>query len=1164
MRTPRFCVLLFAALLVAPGSAAAVETVNVALELTENGNNYDDPCFWQDPTDAGAALACMTSKDDDHVECFALPSGTFVGLATGFSGAANNCEVDQARNEMVTTDNGGDRVLVHRMPDIGGPVRVLEDSDFSDVTGVCVAHKDGKSLIFVTDESRKKVYALDSLTGQRITSFSHGLSKAEGIACDDGLQRVYVCDDQVDDHGCQAFTFDGTPVGPEFGISQTKTDSEGVTVYECGPTEGYIIVSDQSENEFEVFDRQPPFTHRCTFEMRSGSDITDDTDGIDVVQIPAYPNGLFGACDGCSGSTDELDLAYWEDIAAACGLRICPLGEAPGAEGPICGDGTVNQPTEMCDRNDDAACPGRCAVDCTCIPADPGAVCGDNVVNQSSETCDGVDDAFCPGACQSDCTCPLAGGVPASATVVADASTMATSADTNYNDDELSVDAGSAKHTFLKIRVDGVGGRLVTQALIHMRVHTSSNADSDHGGRFHETSCAWDEGSITWNTEPSIDPLVIDEQPKDVSTGDVVTFDLTGYLDRDGEHCFAMTNPSTDSVRYSSRETGNGPIVEVMVAGTPAPGAPTCGDGIVNQVSETCDGGDDTACPGACQNDCSCPTGGGFVIASVVEDAAVRRSPGGRNYNDGSLIADRRSPKQSFFRIRVSGVGGRHISRALLQLQVEDSRRAKSNHGGLLQLASCDWTEDTLTWDTKPEIVPNVIATHDARVAPGERVTFDLTDHIPGDGEYCFCLGSPSANAVRYASRETTQGPVVDVTLGGTPTPRTPACGDNVVNRSAEECDGLDDGACPGLCLGDCTCEVTPASPTTPRCGDGVVNQGSEACDGGDDAGCPGQCLSSCSCPAAPPRPAPAPNPDGDTFACLAQGADITLRGVHESQYSNRDMNSNIIVDATEATFIHCSQPDPNAPCNKNIYPITLGPPNSTNACWAGGVVDGANRLSASWSEMHDPNNAGFAFENPNFTLDGVRIHNTGDGIRPRGGAQDFLIKDVWLSHIRDDCVENDHMERGLVDDSLFDGCFVGFSSRNSSPQPYGPENVVTIQNTLVRLESMPFPPDGGSSGHKGFFKVQSWGNPDSQSPQFALYNNIFMAEEKGDDPDERMGLPPGKIAGCANNIMVWLGSGDYPADLPDCFTVVKDRSVWDNARADWIARHPEIPSLGQ
>ena len=33
-----------------------------------------------------------------------------------------------------------------------------------------------------------------------------------------------------------------------------------------------------------------------------------------------------------------------------------------------------------------------------------------------------------------------------------------------------------------------------------------------------------------------------------------------------------------------------------------------------------------------------------------------------------------------------------------------------------------------------------------------------------------------------------------------------PICGDNVVNRTEEECDGTDDEACPGECQEDCTC----------------------------------------------------------------------------------------------------------------------------------------------------------------------------------------------------------------------------------------------------------------------------------------------------------------------------------------------------------------------
>jgi len=58
---------------------------------------------------------------------------------------------------------------------------------------------------------------------------------------------------------------------------------------------------------------------------------------------------------------------------------------------------------------------------------------------------------------------------------------------------------------------------------------------------------------------------------------------------------------------------------------------------------------------------------------------------------------------------------------------------------------------------------------------------------------------------------------------------------------------------------------------------------------------------------------------------------------------------------------------------------------------------------------------------------------------------------------------------------------------------------------------------------------------------------------------ESRMGIPPGQLQDCANNVMVWLGPGSFPATLPSCFTVTTDRSVWDNAVADWLARHPTV-----
>jgi hypothetical protein len=168
------------------------------------------------------------------------------------------------------------------------------------------------------------------------------------------------------------------------------------------------------------------------------------------------------------------------------------------------------------------------------------------------------------------------------------------------------------------------------------------------------------------------------------------------------------------------------------------------------------------------------------------------------------------------------------------------------------------------------------------------------------------------------------------------------------------------------------------------------------------------------------------------------------------------------------------------------------------------------------------------------------------------------------MSHIRDDCIENDHLQDGLIDDSLFDGCYVAFSARPSAEKiangRNGSAHVWRIQNSLVRLEAMVGPPEGSVDGlgHGGFFKWHRWDEPEqSFSPTLALHGNVFMAERVGQVGAERMGIPPGRLASCSNNVMVWLGAGDYPAPLPACFTVTKDRAVWDAAVADWKRRHP-------
>jgi hypothetical protein len=223
----------------------------------------------------------------------------------------------------------------------------------------------------------------------------------------------------------------------------------------------------------------------------------------------------------------------------------------------------------------------------------------------------------------------------------------------------------------------------------------------------------------------------------------------------------------------------------------------------------------------------------------------------------------------------------------------------------------------------------------------------------------------------------------------------------------------------------------------------------------------------------------------------------------------------------------------------------------------SGGVVFGQYDRSLSWDAMHTLNNAGLRFEDASFTVENVRIDDVTDGIRPIAGP--FTIRGAWLSWVRDDCLEDDHVQGGLIEDSLFDGCYVGISER---PSPAiidsgydGRNDLLTIRSSLIRLEPMPGPRGGLATdlGHGQFFK---WSD---LATKLELYDDVFMAEQVAESGPDTMGVPA-SLTACANNVMVWLGAGPYPAALPSCFTVTTDRAVWDAAVADWQRRHDAVP----
>ena len=225
-------------------------------------------------------------------------------------------------------------------------------------------------------------------------------------------------------------------------------------------------------------------------------------------------------------------------------------------------------------------------------------------------------------------------------------------------------------------------------------------------------------------------------------------------------------------------------------------------------------------------------------------------------------------------------------------------------------------------------------------------------------------------------------------------------------------------------------------------------------------------------------------------------------------------------------------------------------------SCWFGGFIRGPwddRDPGISWEEPYH-HSGGMTIDVPGLLVEGVRIDNQGDGIRPY--APDVSIRAAHLSDIHDDCIENDDMHELTVEDSLLDGCYVGFSARAvTGTDPGGSDRVWTIRESLVRLEPQPTVYRGPVPGHGGFFK---W-DGDGRSPQVAVHDTVFRADQLPNHGT--LGLPDTlTLAECSNNVMVWLGEGPFPEPLPDCFRITTDASEWDAAKAAWLDRHPDLP----
>jgi 3-phytase len=324
-------------------SLSAGVTIHPKLVTEKLPHDTDDPAIWINPNDIKKSLILGTDKNrDGGLYVFDLNGNILKDKIVSPLKRPNNVDVEyglllkeEPVDIAVVTERLTHKLRVFRLPDMApvdnGGIEVFEGQtgiNERDLMGISLYRRQKDGAVFAIvgrktgpsgsylwqyllhDDGSGKVEA----TLVRKFGLFSGKKEIEAIAVDDALGYIYYSDEGV---GVRKFYADPSMGDKQlalFGTEGFKEDHEGISIYSETPETGYILVSDQSANEFHIFPRQgtssDPHSHPLLKVVKLA---TLDSDGSEVTSIPLgklFPKGLFVAM-----STDRTFHYYsWEDI----------------------------------------------------------------------------------------------------------------------------------------------------------------------------------------------------------------------------------------------------------------------------------------------------------------------------------------------------------------------------------------------------------------------------------------------------------------------------------------------------------------------------------------------------------------------------------------------------------------------------------------------------------------------------------------------------------------------------------------------------------------------------------------------------------------------------------------------------------------------------------
>jgi myo-inositol-hexaphosphate 3-phosphohydrolase len=318
-------------------------------------HDTDDPAIWIHPTDPSKSLIIGTDKDEDGALLVYTLDGkideqkTVRGLKR-----PNNVDVeygfvlgDEETDIVVTTERYENKIRIFSLPDMkpidNGGIEVFKNEDLRFPMGIALYKRPSDGSVYAivgrkegpTDGTYLWQYHLEDdgkgmVKGTKVREFGQwsGIKEIEAIAVDDVLGYVYYSDENV---GIRKYHADPDVENANvelvlFGTEGFTQDREGISIYQVNDGTGYILISDQEVNKFNIYKREgepgDPHSHQLVKVIDMS---TLDSDGCEVTNVALnenFPVGLFVAM-----SDDRTFQFYsWKDIAGE-DLMIAPDGQ---------------------------------------------------------------------------------------------------------------------------------------------------------------------------------------------------------------------------------------------------------------------------------------------------------------------------------------------------------------------------------------------------------------------------------------------------------------------------------------------------------------------------------------------------------------------------------------------------------------------------------------------------------------------------------------------------------------------------------------------------------------------------------------------------------------------------------------------------------------------